>query len=54
VGKAAKIHDVHSPDVQKKADAELTEMITDGKRSSRGLRYSMPSNKGKLTDLQTQ
>jgi hypothetical protein len=54
VDKAAKIHDVHSPDVQKKTDAKLTEMITDGKRSSRGLSDSMPSNKAKLTNAQIQ
>jgi mono/diheme cytochrome c family protein len=51
-GKAGKIHDMHSADVQSQTDAQLTEIITNGQRSSRGLNYSMPSNKGKLTDGQ--
>jgi mono/diheme cytochrome c family protein len=51
-GKAGKIHDLHSPEVQNQTDAQLAEIITDGRRSSRGLNYSMPSNKGKLTDEQ--
>jgi hypothetical protein len=45
VGKAAKIPDMHSANVQKITDTELTEMTMDGKRSRRGLSYAMPSNK---------
>ena len=51
-GEAGKIPDMRSDTVQKQSDADLAEMITNGKRSSRGLNYSMPSNKGKLTDQQ--
>lgn len=51
-GEAGKIPDMRSPELQKQTDAQLAEIITNGKRSSRGLNYSMPSNKGKLTDDQ--
>jgi mono/diheme cytochrome c family protein len=44
-GKSAKIHDLHSPDVQNQSDAQLAEIITAGIRSSRGLNYSMPSHR---------
>lgn len=46
------IPDLRSPQVQKQTDADLADMIINGKRSSRGLNYSMPSNKGKLTQEQ--
>jgi cytochrome c6 len=42
VGKGMKIRDLHSADVQKQTDAELTAIITDGKGG-------MPAYKGKLT-----
>ncbi len=44
-GKSLKIRDLHSPDVQKQTDAQLTEIITAGKSP-------MPAYKGKLTDDQ--
>jgi cytochrome c6 len=44
-GKAMKVRDLHSADVQKQTDAELTEIITTGKSP-------MPGYKGKLTDDQ--
>ncbi len=44
-GKAMKVRDFHSADVQKQTDAELTEIITTGKSP-------MPSYKGKITDDQ--
>jgi mono/diheme cytochrome c family protein len=44
-GKAMKIRDFHSADVQKQTDAELTEIVTTGKSP-------MPGYKGKLTDDQ--
>ncbi len=44
-GKSAKIHDLHSADVQNQSDAQLAEIITVGIRSSRGLNYSMPSHR---------
>jgi mono/diheme cytochrome c family protein len=53
-GKAGKIHDMHAADVQSQTDVQLTEIIINGRRSSRGLNYSMPSNKGKLTDDQVK
>lgn len=53
-GEAGKIPDMRSADVQKRSDAELAEMIVNGKRSSRGLNYSMPSNRGKLSDQQVK
>ena len=45
MGKTLKLRDMHSADVQKQTDAELTKIITDGKNK-------MPANKGKLTDAQ--
>lgn len=53
-GEIAHIPDMHSATVQKQSDADLAAMIVNGKRSSRGLNYSMPSNKGKLTDQQVK
>jgi mono/diheme cytochrome c family protein len=53
-GEIAHIPDMHSATVQKQSDADLAEMIVNGKRSSRGLNYSMPSNKGKLSDQQVK
>jgi cytochrome c6 len=44
-GKAMKIRDLHSSDVQKQTDAQLTDVITMGKSP-------MPGYKGKLTDDQ--
>ena len=44
-GKALKVRDLRSPDVQKQSDAELTAIITDGKNK-------MPAYKGKLDDGQ--
>ena len=44
-GKAMKVRDLHSPDVQKQTDAQLTEIVTAGKGA-------MPAYKGKLTDDQ--
>jgi mono/diheme cytochrome c family protein len=45
---------MHAADVQNQTDAQLTEIIINGRRSSRGLNYSMPPNKGKLTDAQVK
>ena len=45
VGKNLKIPDLHSTDVQKKSDADLKTIITDGKNK-------MPAFKGKLSDAQ--
>jgi cytochrome c6 len=45
VGKSMKIRDLHSADVQKQTDAQLTDIITAGKGA-------MPAYKGKLTDDQ--
>jgi len=45
VGKAMKAPDLRSDDVQKKSDAELIALTTDGKGK-------MPAYKGKLTDDQ--
>jgi mono/diheme cytochrome c family protein len=42
VGKTMKVPPLASPDVQKKTDAELTTVVTDGKGK-------MPANKGKLS-----
>ena len=42
MGKNMKIRDLHSPEVQKQSDAELTTIITKGKNK-------MPSFDGKLT-----
>jgi mono/diheme cytochrome c family protein len=53
-GEIAHIPDMHSAAVQNRSDADLAEMIVNGKRSSRGLNYSMPSNKGKLNDQQVK
>jgi cytochrome c6 len=44
-GKALKVRDLGSPDVQGQTDARLTTIITDGKNK-------MPAYKGKLTDDQ--
>jgi cytochrome c6 len=44
-GKALKVRDLGSADVQGQTDAELTAIITDGKNK-------MPAYKGKLTDDQ--
>ena len=44
-GKAMKVRDFHSPDVQKQTDAQLTEIISGGKSP-------MPAYKGKITDDQ--
>lgn len=43
MGKAMKLRDLRSPEVQKQTDAELTKITTDGKGK-------MPAYKGKLTD----
>ncbi len=45
MGKALKIRDLGSADVQKQTDAQLTEIISNGKSP-------MPAYKGKLTDDQ--
>jgi len=45
VGKALKVRDLRSPDVQNQSDAELTAIITGGKDK-------MPAYKGKLDDGQ--
>jgi cytochrome c6 len=45
MGKALKVRDLSSDDVQKQTDAELTTIITDGKGK-------MPAYKGKLADDQ--
>jgi cytochrome c6 len=44
-GKAMKVGDLRSPEVQKQTDAQLTDIITSGKGK-------MPAYKGKLTDAQ--
>ncbi len=44
-GKALKVRDLASPDVQGQSDAQLTEIVTNGKNK-------MPAYKGKLTDDQ--
>jgi cytochrome c6 len=44
-GKALKVRDLGSADVQSQTDAQLTAIITDGKNK-------MPAYKGKLTDDQ--
>jgi cytochrome c6 len=44
-GKALKVRDLASPDVQAQTDAQLTAIVTDGKNK-------MPAYKGKLTDAQ--
>jgi mono/diheme cytochrome c family protein len=44
-GKATKARDFASPDVQSQTDAQLSEIITNGKNK-------MPAYKGKLTDDQ--
>jgi cytochrome c6 len=44
-GKALKVRDLASPDVQSQSDAQLTEIVTNGKNK-------MPAYKGKLTDNQ--
>lgn len=44
-GKAMKVGDLRSADVQKLTDAQLTDIITNGKAK-------MPAYKGKLTDAQ--
>lgn len=45
MGKALKVRDLSSDDVQKQTDAELTDVTTNGKGK-------MPAYKGKLTDDQ--
>jgi cytochrome c6 len=45
VGKALKVRDLGSDDVQKQSDAELTDIITSGKNK-------MPAYKGKISDDQ--
>jgi mono/diheme cytochrome c family protein len=42
IGKTMKIRDLHSPDVQKQTDAQLTDVVTAGKSP-------MPAYKDKLT-----
>jgi cytochrome c6 len=44
-GKAMKVRDLSSPDVQSQTDAQLTDILTNGKNK-------MPAYKGKLTDEQ--
>ena len=44
-GKALKVRDLSSPDVQSQTDAQLAAIVTDGKGK-------MPAYKGKLTDDQ--
>ena len=44
-GKAMKAHDFHSPEVQKETDAELTDIITNGKNK-------MPKYADKLKDAE--
>jgi mono/diheme cytochrome c family protein len=44
-GKALKVRDLASPDVQSQSDAQLTDIVTNGKNK-------MPAYKGKLTDDQ--
>jgi len=45
MGKAMKLRDLRSPEVQKQSDAELTKVTADGKGK-------MPAYKGKLTDAE--
>jgi cytochrome c6 len=45
MGKTLKLRDLRSTDVQKQTDAQLTDIITNGKNK-------MPAYKGKLTDDQ--
>jgi cytochrome c6 len=45
MGKALKVRDLGSDDVQKQSDAELTDIITSGKNK-------MPAYKGKISDDQ--
>lgn len=45
MGKALKVRDLSSDDVQKQTDAQLTEIVANGKGK-------MPAYKGKLTDDQ--
>src|SRR3954447_6814728 len=45
MGKAMKLRDLRSPEVQKQTDAELTKVTADGKGK-------MPAYKGKLTDAE--
>lgn len=45
IGTKLKMRDLHSPDVQKQTDAQLTDIITNGKSP-------MPGYKGKITDAQ--
>ena len=47
MGKNLKLKDLGSAEVQKKSDAELTTLISDGKKP-------MPAYKGKLTDDEIQ
>jgi len=44
-GKATKARDLASPEVQSQTDAQLSEIVTNGKNK-------MPAYKGKLTDAQ--
>jgi cytochrome c6 len=44
-GKALKVRDLGSPDVQSQTDAQITDIVTNGKNK-------MPAYKGKLTDDQ--
>jgi cytochrome c6 len=44
-GKALKVRDLASPDVQSQTDAQLADIVTNGKNK-------MPAYKGKLTDDQ--
>jgi mono/diheme cytochrome c family protein len=44
-GKAMKVRDLSSPDVQSQTDAQLTDIVANGKNK-------MPAYKGKLTDDQ--
>jgi cytochrome c6 len=44
-GKALQVRDLASPDVQSQSDAQLTDIVTNGKNK-------MPAYKGKLTDDQ--
>jgi mono/diheme cytochrome c family protein len=45
MGKAMKLRDLRSPEVQKQTDADLTKVTADGKGK-------MPAYKGKLTDAE--
>jgi cytochrome c6 len=47
VGKSLKVADLRSPDVQNRSDAELTQVISDGKDN-------MPGFKGAITDDEIQ